>query len=482
MPFGVRAHQRDLTVDLGSNQGMPLLLSSKGRGIWSDDAFRFTFQAGALQVDKASRPILTATRPGGLPGIFRYLSSTYFSASGARPDSLLFTAPQYNTWIEMLYEPSQEKILAYARALLAHAMPPGVLIIDDNWHETYGTLRFHPGRFPRPRAMIASLHELGFKVMLWVSPFVSPDSITFRALERAGYLVRAHDGTVAIRQWWNGHSALLDCSNPACVTWLHDQLDLLVQNEGVDGFKFDGGDLTYYHPDDRTGRPSGPAGQCAAWAAVGLRYALNEYRASWKAAGLPLAQRLKDKRRRWGDDGLASLIPDGLAQGLLGYAYSCPDMIGGGDQVDFLDSTQIDTELFVRYAQCVALFPMMQFSTAPWRVLNDEHLAYCRQAVQIHMRLGSEIVALADHAAKTGEPIIRHLAYLFPEGGYEDVHDQFMLGETLLVAPVLNQGATGRQVVFPPGRWHGDDGSLVTGPCRTEVAAPLARLPWYRRV
>jgi alpha-glucosidase (family GH31 glycosyl hydrolase) len=157
-------------------------------------------------------------------------------------------------------------------------------------------------------------------------------------------------------------------------------------------------------------------------------------------------------------------------------------MIGGGDHVDFLGSVQIDAELFVRYAQCAALFPMMQFSTAPWRVLDRRQLDYCRRAVQLHMRLAPEIVALADRAARTGEPIIRHLAYVIPAGGYEDVHDQFMLGDTILAAPVLEQGATTRPVFFPPGRWRGDDGSLVTGPCRREVSAPLARVPWYRKV
>jgi alpha-glucosidase (family GH31 glycosyl hydrolase) len=482
MPFGAGSHERDLSADLGSNQGMPLLISSRGRGVWSEAAFRFAFQDDALRVEDATQPVLTATSPGGLPGIFRHMAAAHFPGSGAMPDPLLFTAPQYNTWIEMLYEPSQDKILAYARAILAHALPPGVLIIDDNWHETYGTLRFHPGRFPRPGAMIDSLHQLGFKVMLWVSPFVSPDSATFRALEQAGYLVRAHDGTVAIRRWWNGHSAVLDCSNEACVVWLHEQLDRLMRDGGVDGFKFDGGDPAYYRSDDRTGRPTSPTEQCAAWGAVGLRYALNEYRASWKGAGLPLGQRLKDRRQRWGDDGLAALISDGLAQGLLGYAYCCPDMIGGGEQVDFQGPVRIDAELFVRYAQCAALFPMMQFSMAPWRVLDREHLDYCCQAVQVHVRLGPEIVALAEHAAKTGEPILRHLAYVFPEGGYEQVHDQFMLGETILVAPVLAQGATGRAVVFPPGTWRGDDGSLVTGPSRVEVSAPLARLPLYYKI
>ena len=482
MPFGERAHQRDLSVDLGSNQGMPLLLSSQGRGVWSDDAFRFTFQHGVLHVDRATQPLLTATSPGGLPGIFRQMASTYFPSFGAVPDSLLFTAPQYNTWIEMLYEPTQEKTLAYAHDLLSHGLPPGVLTIDDNWHESYGTLRFHPGRFPRPGEMADRLHELGFKVTLWVSPFVSPDSTTFRALERAGYLVRAHDGSIAIRQWWTGYSAVLDCTNDACVAWLHEQLDRLMRDHGIDGFKFDGGDVAFYRADDRTSRPTNPNGQCAAWAAVGLRYALNEYRAGWKGAGLPLVQRLKDKRQRWGDHGLASLIPDGLAQGLLGYAYCCPDMIGGGDQVDFLESGQIDAELFVRYAQCAALFPMMQFSVGPWRVLDSEHLDYCRQAVQLHIHLGPALVALAEHAAKTGEPIMRHLAYVFPEGGYEDVYDQFMLGDTILAAPVLEQGATRRSIVFPAGTWKGDDGSLVTGPCRQEVSAPLARVPWYCKI
>lgn len=46
--------------------------------------------------------------------------------------------------------------------------------------------------------------------------------------------------------------------------------------------------------------------------------------------GQPLVQRLRDRQHSWDLNGLASLIPNGLAQGLAGYAYICPDMIGGG--------------------------------------------------------------------------------------------------------------------------------------------------------
>jgi len=61
------------------------------------------------------------------------------------------------------------------------------------------------------------------------------------------------------------------------------------------------------------------------------------------------------------------------------------------------------------------------------------------------------------------------------------VCDQFMLGDDILVAPVVEQGARSRVVKFPQGTWQGDDGSTVAGPCELEVTAPLSRLPRYRR-
>ena len=482
MPFGGSPHRRDLARDLTMNQGMPLLLSSRGRFVWSDGPFAFAFEDGILRIDGADLPLVLGEGTGDLRATFRRLSRSYFPPTGGMPDAALFAAPQYNTWIEMLYEPAQDTVLAYAEDLLAHGFPPGVLMIDAGWQEDYGTWTFHPGRFPRPADLIDRLHALGFRVMLWLVPYVSPDSATFRWLEQANYLLRGQDGATAIRRWWDGHSAVLDCTNEAAVAWLHARLDGLVAAHGIDGFKFDGGDPVYLLPGDRGLRAATPAEHCTAWAAVGLRYPLSEYRACWKGAGWPLAQRLRDKAPTWEGNGLAALIPDGLAQGLMGYAYSCPDMIGGGEYLDFLrPGFRIDQELFVRSAQCSALFPMMQFSTAPWRVLDGGHLGHCLAAARLHARLAPRILALAGHAARTGEPIMRHLAYVCPGRGYEGISDQFLLGDDLLVAPVIAKGAITRSIVFPPGTWCGDDDSVVAGPSVQDVAAPLSRLPWYRR-
>ena len=117
------------------------------------------------------------------------------------------------------------------------------------------------------------------------------------------------DGAPAIRHWWNGYSAVLDATNPEAVAWLHAELDALVDEFGIDGFKFDGGDLWSYRADDVVAGSADPTGQCEAWARLGRKYPFNEYRACWKMGGQPLAQRLHDKPPTWGAGGLASLDP-----------------------------------------------------------------------------------------------------------------------------------------------------------------------------
>lgn len=105
------------------------------------------------------------------------------------------------------------------RDLLLSTASPGVLIIDDNWMQDYGTWDFEKHRFPDPAVMINSLHELGFKVMLWVCPYVSPDSITFRQLRDKGLLMKHDDGTPVLRRWWNGYSAVVDYTNAEGSAW-----------------------------------------------------------------------------------------------------------------------------------------------------------------------------------------------------------------------------------------------------------------------
>jgi alpha-glucosidase (family GH31 glycosyl hydrolase) len=97
------------------------------------------------------------------------------------------------------------------------------------------------------------------------------------------------------------------------------------------------------------------------------------------------------------------------------------------------------------------------------------------------LAVSASAAELARECARTGEPMLRNLAYQFPGCGYEAVVDQFMMGDFLMVAPQQEKGAEERTVLVPPGRWLSDDGKTVDSPCRITVSTPLERLPHFTR-
>jgi len=119
---------------------------------------------------------------------------------------------------------------------------------------------------------------------------------------------------------------------------------------------------------------------------------------------------------------------------------------------------------------------------APWRVLSKEYFNICKNMAILHFNMGNEILDLAKNCAMTGEPMIRNLEYEFPGKGYEGIKDQFLLGGKIMIAPVIKKGQRSREVVFPEGRWQGDDGSTVDGPKKLKLEVPLERLPWFRKI
>ncbi len=210
--------------------------------------------------------------------------------------------------------------------------------------------------------------------------------------------------------WWNGYSACLDLSNPDAGNWLKEKLDFLQKHYGVDGYKLDAGDAQYYKSPDLVSFKTGlPNDHSYLWAEIGLQYPLNEYRAMWKMGGQPLVERLRDKSHTWTD--LQSLVPNTIAQQLAGYEFTCPDMIGGGEFTSFLPGRKIDQKLIVRSAQCHALMPMMQFSVAPWRILDSTHLSAVKKIVKVRQENMPYLMQVLRESAKTGEPALRPLEY-----------------------------------------------------------------------
>lgn len=468
-----------LTQD-ANNQLVPLFLSSEGEYMWSDEAFSFEAVNGEIKPSVS----LSAVKAGKtLREAYLAAQAKYFPANGLLPDSLFFTRPQYNTWIELMYNQNQEDILRYAHAIVDNGFPAGVLMIDDNWQRYYGNFTFKAERFPDAKAMIDELHALGFKVMVWICPFVSPDSPEFRDLAAKGYLLRNPDGETAILNWWNGYSACYDLTNPEAADYFISVLRQAQEQYGIDGFKFDAGDNNCYASTAISAydKHATNVDHTTSWAKIGLSFPFNEYRACWKMGGQPLVQRLGDKDYSWA--AVQQLIPQMCVAGLLGYAYACPDMVGGGQFVAFLDikEDEFDQALIVRSAQVHALMPMMQFSVAPWRILSEENLAIVQRMAKLHAQFAPYIMAYAHKAAETGEPIVRCMEYQFPHQGFAQVKDQFMLGDKFLVAPVVTD-ALSREVKLPKGMWRDEQGKTYKGGRTYKIKVPLSRLPYFEKI
>jgi len=470
----------DMQRQDANNQLAPLLLSDQGRYLWTDTAITFAFQDGQPMLPEGVKAQICQAEQPTLRAAYLQAMRRYFPAKGLLPDSLFFVRPQYNTWIELMYNQNQEDILRYAHAIIDNGLPAGVLMIDDNWQRYYGNFSFKAERFPNAKAMMDELHQLGFKVMVWVCPFVSPDSPEARQLSAQGYLLKDPQGQMAVLRWWNGASACYDLTNPKALASFIQTLRDAQTTYGIDGFKFDAGDNNCYASTALQTAYSNVE-HSESYARLGLSFPVNEFRSCWKMGNEPLVQRLGDKDYSW--QAVQQLIPQMCVAGLLGYAFACPDMIGGGQWTSFLNvaSDQFDQALIVRSAEVHALMPMMQFSVAPWRVLSSENMAIIKQMALLHTQFAPYIYACAQQSAKTGEPIVRSMEYQFPHQGLADCNDQFMLGDTYLVTPVVD-AATSRVVRLPKGQWKDEMGKRYRGGRSYTIQVPLARLPYFIQV
>ena len=396
------------------------------------------------------------------------------------PPAELFIKPTWTTWARYKTVISQETVLDFARQIIEQQFPYNVMEIDDRWQTFYGDISFDPGRFPDPRAMIDQLHTLGFKVTAWVIPFLDPASQAYTEGKRHGYLLRDAEGSVCLTDWWQGRGALIDVSNPDALVWFQDRLERLQKETGLDGYKFDAGEAAFYPSNAQSTIPMQPNDYTHHYIQfISEHFSLTEARSAWYNQAAPIFFRQWDKWSTWGlDNGLHSVLTGILALGLTGYPFILPDMVGGNAYDE-----QASAELMIRWTQLNALLPAMQFSLAPWDY-GEECTRICRQYAKLHLNFAAQILQLANESAQNGTPIIRPVWWLATQDERAlTCNDEFLLGNDILVAPVLLPGATQRDIYFPPGKWRDFwNGTVYSGDtllCAYPVS--LESLPIFER-
>ena len=475
----------DTSENTTNSQLNPVFISDKGRYIWLENGGSVHFSKGKIIINAPEVVFKKAGKTLKQAAIAA--ARAHYPPSGKTPDKTSFSAPQYCSWTVLLWNQNQQKILEYARSIIANGFKPGILIIDDTWQKDYGVWEFNPAYFPDPKGMMTELKNLGFKVMLWICPYISPDSPKSSEYApwifdhiKEGRIITDEKGKPLFSSWWEGYSAQLDfVSSSAAKRWINENARRLIEDYGVFGFKMDGGDAEYFERDYKYKNA-----QSTLWI-DSVDCGVKEARCLYKLANKPLICRLNDKKHSFksanGTLGLSSLIPCVLAQGLIGYVFGCPDMVGGGLSCDFIDKSGLDDELIVRWCQASALLPMVQFSLDVWNRKQNRVAEICKKTMDLREKLTPYIVEKLTEAGASGVPAVRYLEYEYPRSGYSGITDEFMLGEKYLVAPVLEKGARKRKVVFPEGKWKDVLSGEIYSCGVSEVFAPIDKLPVFEK-
>ncbi|MFJ2788849.1 MULTISPECIES: glycoside hydrolase family 31 protein [unclassified Streptomyces] len=383
-------------------------------------------------------------------------------------------------------------------------LPLSAVHLDIDHYDGHRVFTVDRDRFPDLPGLAAELREQGVRLVSIVDPAVraEPGNTVYDSGRAAGAFVRDAAGAELHGVVWPGTCAYPDFTDPAVREWWGGLYEERLR-QGFAGVWHDMNEPVSFVP---FGDPTLPRSARHALDGRGgdHREAHNVYGLMMARAGYEGLRRLRPGERpflfsrsgwagmqryggTWSGDvstgwpGLRASLALVLGLGLCGVPYSGPD-VGGFDGSP-------SPELFLRWYQLGAWLPLFRTHAAigagrrePWE-FGPEVLEHARVALAERERLRPYFTTLARLARMTGAPYVRPVWWGTPEDrALRDCEDAFLLGDALLVAPVLTGGADRRAVRLPRGRWYDTaTGRAYEGPGQVLLDAPLSRVPVLAR-
>ncbi|XP_038221335.1 myogenesis-regulating glycosidase-like, partial [Zerene cesonia] len=409
--------------------------------------------------------------------------SNYLGQPSGIPDYRMIQYPIWSTWARYSREIDRESLWAFANEIKDSGFPNAQFEIDDLWEVCYGSLTVNETKLPNFKQLIQDIKGLGFRVAIWVHPFINKDCEPWysEALEK-GYLVLNEEGSPDTT-WWNNNGSIpgyIDFTNPEASKWYTTRVQELIDTYDIDTLKFDAGESSWSPqiPVQNGDIDLHPGHIVQSYVRAVAEFGpMIEVRSGMRTQDLPVFVRMVDKDTYWGfNNGLQTMIPTLLAMNLNGYTLVLPDMIGGNGYND-----KPSKELFVRWLQVNVFMPTLQYSFVPWDH-DDEAVEICRKYTEVHAQFADEIAAAMDESVRSGAPVNAPIWWLDPTDATAlAVWDEFLLGTRILSAPVVEEGAVSRDIYLPRGQWKdGNTGQEYTGPITLyDYPAPLDILPYF---
>lgn len=496
-----------------SQASVPFMISSLGYGLlWNNPAVgRAVLGKNIMSFEAYSTKILDYwIVAGDTPA---EMEEAYAGVTGTVP-----MMPEYGLgfWQCKLRYQTQEELLGIAREYKRRNLPIDLIVIDYFHWPKQGEWRFDPVYWPDPDAMIKELKEMGIELMVSVWPTVDKTSENYEEMLEKGYLIRTERG-VRVGLDYQGATIHYDATNPEAREYVWQKAKKNYYDKGIKTFWLDEAEPEYtvYDFDNyRYYRGSNlrigniypveyAKGFYEGMEKEGQENIVNLLRCAW--AGSQRYGALV-----WSGDIASSFesmrnqLAAGLNMGIAGIPWWTTDIGGfhGGNPDD-----PAFRELFVRWFEWGTFCPVMRLhgdreprqpqvgttggascrsgaANEVWSY-GEEVYDICRKYMELREKMRPYTRKLMEEAHEKGTPVMRTLFYMYPEDKIcWETEDEYMFGDKLLIAPVLEAGAVSREVYLPAGNdWedihtkeHFSGGRKIT------ADAPLGIIPVYKAV
>lgn len=488
-----------------SYKGMPYFVSTQGYSVLMNTYTRTHFNMGA----SSGVSYTIETEDPYLDYYFfanRDMKGLLYDYTGLSGRSPMIPRWAFGFWMSKMSYMSREEVEDIADRMLKFGMSSDVIHIDG-WmgRDDEELLSFDEERFPNPEEMIANLRAKGFHLSLWMFPYVHSiehGKVTkqYLVMKERGFLVKGPDGEPYIFSPGEGDVGgvgvtAIDFTNPEAVAYMKERVKRLMKM-GVGVIKTD---FSEEIPEDAVFWDGSTGLQ--AHNKFTLLYARTIYEASAEAKA-----EMGEKALLWGRSGyagsqnypanwagdssaslnnLASILNGGLSMGMSGVSFWGFD-IGGFYNCDYEGNRCIPTDQeYIRSVQMGLMSPLSRShgqSTPrePWRFSEEAQEAFLA-INKLRYRMLPYLYSTAYETHLYGLPMMRAMILEFEnDRNVRNISRQYMLGESLLVAPIFDQKETA--IYLPSGSWVDFyTGERVEGGRWITAENRLDRIPLYLR-
>ncbi|GAB3892679.1 alpha-xylosidase [Kibdelosporangium lantanae] len=450
-------------------KNVPFYLTNAGYGVFVNHPGRVSFEVASEVTSRVGFSVEGQTLE-------------YFVIHGPTPKDILRTytaltgrpvmppAWSFGLWLSTSFTTSYDEktVSEFIDGMADRDLPLSVFHFDCFWMRELHWCDFEwdPRTFPDPVGMLARLKARGLRISVWINPYVAQRSALFAEGVAGGYLLKRPTGDVWQWDRWQPGMALVDFTNPAARAWYASKLDALV-DQGVDCFKTDFGeriptDVAYHDGSD-------PERMHNYYTYLYNQTVFDVLRERGDAVVFARSATVGSQKFpvHWGGDcestyeAMAESLRGGLSLGMSGFGFWSHD-IGGFEGTP-------SPALFKRW---IAFGLMSSHSRlhgshsyrVPW-LFDDESVDVLRRYSRLKARLMPYLDQVARQAVTSGVPMMRAMVLEFPDDpACTYLERQYMLGESLLVAPVFSDEGDVSYYV-PEGEWTDlQTGKTVRGP------------------